>query len=119
MKTPERPLRERFEEGVERAEGGCWKWTGETNAEGEGILASDHGEGHPLLAHHVSYHLYVGPIPVGFRVDRVCSEPLCVNPGHLAAVPPERPVGMPLDPRGRHRVVLAFGTPLPSLEDAA
>jgi hypothetical protein len=36
----------------------------------------------------MSYETFVGPIPEGYEVDHRCRNPICINPGHLEAVPP-------------------------------
>lgn len=65
----------------ERSElGECWVWTA-TRLRGYGRF----GEGY---AHRASYTAYVGPIPDGFQVDHLCSNPSCVRPTHLEAVTP-------------------------------
>jgi len=41
-----------------------------------------------IAAHIAAYELYVGDIPLGWEVDHLCNQPLCVRPSHLEAVPP-------------------------------
>ncbi len=92
-------LRDRFEtKFVQGADDECWPWTGASNGADYGIIAPPGGLGEtaldpnarPLLAHRISYELYVGPIPAGMVVDHVktrgCKGPPCVNWHHLEAV---------------------------------
>lgn len=39
-----------------------------------------------LLAHRVSYELFVGPVPDGLVLDHLCGNRFCVRPDHLEAV---------------------------------
>jgi hypothetical protein len=75
-------LSEQFEEKVRRSEG-CWEWAGSHMSTGYGNL--NHG-GRSLLAHRVSYELFVGSIPNGHQIDHLCRNRGCVNPVHLEAV---------------------------------
>lgn len=78
-------LQERFEAKFQRGLAAeCWAWQGyrfkgygRFNAKGTNVLAS-----------RFSYELYVAPIPLGFQIDHLCSNPPCVNPNHLEAVTP-------------------------------
>lgn len=75
-------LRERFESKYEPVpEAGCWLWTASLQGS-YGQIGADGGGG-ILLAHRVSYELYVGPIPHGMQVCHRCDIPICVNPSHL------------------------------------
>lgn len=71
-----RPLRERFDEKVDRS-GECWIWKGAHDAAGYGDMGRDG------RAHRVSYALAFGPIPPGMWVLHRCDNPPCVRPEHL------------------------------------
>ena len=72
-------LTERFADKWTR-EKGCWLWVARKNAGGYGTFKADSKS---LLAHRVSYELYVGEIPDGMCVCHKCDTPACVNPQHL------------------------------------
>ena len=90
------PLQKRFEKKIRKDPSGCWFWIGALNGADYGIIAPPGGLGktainkhaRPLLAHRVSYELYVGSIPTGCYIDHLCRQPSCVNPQHLEPVPP-------------------------------
>lgn len=89
----------RFLVYVEKAENGCWLWTGHVSKKsGYGQYGPN---GQSMMAHRAAYELFVGQIPEGFEIDHVChtkdvtcsAGPLCmhrrcVNPAHLEAVTP-------------------------------
>lgn len=80
---PWRPLAERFNAKVARAEPDqCWLWTASQNGRGYGYI-SQGGRGRHLLAHRVAYEFANGPIPPGLIVLHRCDVPACVNPRHL------------------------------------
>lgn len=58
----------------------CWLWTGYKTEEGYGQIKFRTKR---LVAHRVSYELYVGPIPDGMCVLHECDVHACVNPDHL------------------------------------
>lgn len=80
-----RTLKDRFIEKISIGND-CWLWLG-------GVLANTMGYGQigiggrrdrkTLLAHRVSYELFIGPIPSGLQVLHECDNPPCVRPRHL------------------------------------
>lgn len=81
----------------------CWLWTGALQRGGKynggyGKMGSGGGGGKTVLAHRVSYELFVGPIPDGLQLDHTCHKAAhcdlgpacphrrCVNPSHLEPV---------------------------------
>lgn len=78
------PLRERFESKyIPEPNSGCWLWEGRCVGSGYGSIAEGGTFGRSLLAHRVSYELYIGPIPDGMCILHKCDTKLCVNPDHL------------------------------------
>jgi hypothetical protein len=61
----------------------CWEWIGAKFSNGYGSLAAGPKT---LLAHRLSYEMFVGPIPNGLELDHLCRNVACVNPSHLEAV---------------------------------
>jgi hypothetical protein len=79
---------ERFLAKVRPAdERGCWLWNAYANVDGYGRIRVNR---RLLLAHRVSYELFVGPIPAGAVIRHRCDVKGCVNPAHLES-------GTPLD----------------------
>lgn len=79
-------LAERVRSKVEIDDDGHWIW--------QAAIGKQDGYGRVsvgkkvMLAHRVSYELFVAPIPAGYQVDHVCRVKACINPVHLEAVPP-------------------------------
>ena len=74
------PVADRFWRHVEKTDG-CWIWTASKDANGYGRING--GQGHPVLATHVSWELANGPIPEGMGILHRCDNPPCVRPDHL------------------------------------
>lgn len=70
---------------VDKAESGCWEWTG-AKVNGYGRISVGGREGNARVAHRVIYELTVGPVPAGMDLDHLCINPGCVNPDHLEPV---------------------------------
>lgn len=75
---------DRFMRNVEVTPEGCWLWKASRLAGGYGQCRLL-GE---IVAHRVSYRLFVGDIPDGLWIDHLCRVRHCVNPAHLEAVTP-------------------------------
>ena len=75
---------ERFMRYVNKAESGCWLWTGNRKTFGYdyGLFFTGR-RGHTMSAHRASWELFRGEIPSGLCVLHTCDIPRCVNPGHL------------------------------------
>lgn len=70
----------RFWLRVQRSDNACWKWTGQKNAHGYGLLSKF---GTLRLAHRISWELHHGQILSNMNVLHHCDNPSCVNPNHL------------------------------------
>jgi hypothetical protein len=80
-----KPLQERLDAKINKTDG-CWLWSGSCTGGafgGYGIISYN---GKKTLVHRLMYEMHVNPIPVGFEVDHLCRNKLCVNPLHLEAV---------------------------------
>lgn len=81
-----RPLHLRWSEKV-RWTPGCWIWTGATNSNGYGHIATgDRPYKGSIVAHRAAYVIHRGPIPEGLDLDHLCRVRRCVNPWHLEPV---------------------------------
>lgn len=63
----------------------CWLWEGAKNHDGYGRITIGGRKGKQVLAHRVSYTLFIGPIPEGMYVLHTCDVRNCVRPSHLYA----------------------------------
>ncbi len=61
----------------------CWIWTGIVEKSGYGRIKINYKN---ILAHRVSYELFIGMIPSGLVLDHLCRNRKCVNPDHLEAI---------------------------------
>ena len=80
------PLMVRLMAKVAKRPSGCWEWTGAVGSHKYGVIGIGSRSEGTGLVHRVAYSALVGPIPDGLHVDHLCSNRLCVNPGHLEAV---------------------------------
>lgn len=80
-------LVQRFKQKVSvNPDTGCWEWTACQINTGYGRIWEGGRRGKSLLAHRVSYELFVGQIPDGLTLDHLCRVRHCVNPLHLEPV---------------------------------
>ncbi len=77
------PLEVKFWPKVQKAESGCWLWTGSKNNLGYGNFWVGNK---CKKAHIVAYELLKGPIPEELELDHLCRNRACVNPDHLEPV---------------------------------
>lgn len=102
-----RALKDRFLERILIGDD-CWEWIG-TRSHRYGVIGAGGRGGKLLLAHRVSYELFVGPIGK-LKVCHHCDNPPCVRPAHfflgtaqdnaLDAVKKKRHMGTRTPPKG-------------------
>lgn len=76
-------LKDKLLARVQKAEHGCWDWTGFKDREGRGRF---YVRGRQQFAYRIAYEEWVGPIPEGLVLDHLCQNPTCINPKHLEPV---------------------------------
>ena len=77
---------QRFMDLIDRAESGCWMWTGSKTKYGYGTFTEG---GRFIKAHRWAVENIAGEaISDGMHVDHLCRTPSCVNPEHLEIVTP-------------------------------
>ena len=82
-----KPAIERFMSHVEKAENGCWNWTGGIKPGGYGVFGITKNKIRKAHnAHRWAYINMVGDIPEGLTVDHLCRNRKCVNPSHMEIV---------------------------------
>lgn len=65
----------------------CWVWDGAVTKDGYGktfIMIGKYQKN--ILAHRLSYQVFVGDIPEGLTLDHLCRVKSCINPDHLQPV---------------------------------
>lgn len=63
----------------------CWEWVGSIAPGGYGRININATGGY-VLAHRLSFELFVDEIPDGLTIDHLCRNRSCVNPKHLEVV---------------------------------
>jgi hypothetical protein len=65
--------------------GDCLEWSGKSRNQGYGAFGYMYKT---IPAHRYSYKMTYGNIPIGYQIDHLSRNTLCVNPAHLEAVTP-------------------------------
>ena len=68
---------------------GCFEWQSAISGGGYGYFRL---KGRSVVAHRLSYELFVGAIPEGLQIDHLCRNTRCVRPDHLEPVTPRENV---------------------------
>jgi len=76
-----RPLKERWEESIDKKSNGCWEWNKSRTKKGYGKFVIGHAKWEN--AHHIAYEIFKGAVPKGMVVRHTCDNPPCCNPAHL------------------------------------
>ena len=71
-----------YEKRCDLDEGGCLVWQGATSGWGYPV-ANIAGRGTYTYLHKYVYENLVGEVPLGYVVDHICGNPLCLNVEHL------------------------------------
>lgn len=85
-KHTKRPVIERFSERYNITDSGCWQWDKVSPTARYGVMYAD---GSRILAHRLSYKLFVGELLTNHVIDHKCRNTHCVNPEHLEQVTQE------------------------------
>jgi hypothetical protein len=78
-------LLDRFISKVEFVDG-HWLWTGTHTKSKSGEYGQFSLHDRKVLAHRLSYELFVGPVPPGCMVLHACNVSCCISPNHLRTV---------------------------------